>query len=202
MELAHETSFLFKKAIMAKFILGKKLGMTTIYDSAKEALNITLVECPLNKVALLRTKEKDKYEAVQVEIQKTKNKIFKKEFRSADSKLKVGDAIGVDVFSVGDMVNVSGTSKAKGFQGVVKRHGFKGAPKSHGHKHDLRAPGSIGSGFPEHVTKGKRMAGRMGGERSTSKNVEVVYIDKEKNLIGLKGPIAGIPGAIVEIFVK
>ncbi|OGI16340.1 MAG: 50S ribosomal protein L3, partial [Candidatus Moranbacteria bacterium RBG_19FT_COMBO_42_6] len=183
-------------------ILGKKLGMTTIYDSAKEALNVTLIECPLNKVTLLRTKEKDNYEAVQVEIQKTKNKIFKKEFRVDDPQVKAGDAIGVDVFSVGDVAKVSGTSKAKGFQGVVKRHGFKGAPKSHGHKHDLRAPGSIGSGFPEHVTKGKRMAGRMGGTRSTSRNVEIVYIDKAKNLIGLKGPVAGIPGAIIEIFVK
>jgi len=187
---------------MSKFILGKKLGMTTIYDSAKEALNVTLIECPPNKITLLRTKEKDNYEAVQVEIQKTKNKIFKKEFRVNDPQVKAGDAIGVDVFSVGDFAKVSGTSKAKGFQGVVKRHGFKGAPKSHGHKHDLRAPGSIGSGFPEHVTKGKRMAGRMGGTRSTSRNVEIVYIDKEKNLIGLKGPVAGIPGTIIEIFVK
>lgn len=187
---------------MAKFILGKKLGMTTIYDSGLEALNVTLVECSPNKVTLLRTKEKDKYEAVQVEIQKTKNKIFKKEFRVDDPQVKVGDAIGVDVFSVGDMASVSGTSKSKGFQGVVKRHGFKGAPKSHGHKHDLRAPGSIGSGFPEHVTKGKRMAGRMGGDRSTSKNVKIVYINKERNLIGLMGPVAGIPGAIVEIFIK
>jgi large subunit ribosomal protein L3 len=187
---------------MKKFILGKKLGMTTIYSDAREALNVTLVECPSNKVALLRTKEKDKYEAVQLEIQKTKNKIFKKEFRADDPELKTGDAIGVDVFAVGDIVQVRGVTKAKGFQGVVKRHGFKGAPKSHGHKHDLRAPGSIGSGFPEHVTKGKRMAGRMGGTRATSKNIEVVYIDKEKNLIGLKGPVAGVPGGIVEIFTK
>jgi len=185
-----------------KFILGKKLGMTTIYDSGQVALNVTLVECPLNKVSLLRTKEKDKYEAVQLEIQKTKNKIFKKEFRVEESQLKAGDEIGVDIFAVGDIAKVSGTSKAKGFQGVVKRHGFKGAPKSHGHKHDLRAPGSIGSGFPEHVTKGKRMAGRMGGERSTFKNAKIVYVNKEKNLIGIKGPVAGIPGAIVEIFVR
>lgn len=185
-----------------KFILGKKLGMTTIYDSGLEALNVTLVECPVNTVTLLRTMEKDQYSAVQVEIQKTKNKIFQKEFRVADAQVKAGDVIGVDIFSVGDMANVSGTAKAKGFQGVVKRHGFKGAPKSHGHKHDLRAPGSIGSGFPEHVTKGKRMAGRMGGKRSTKRNSEIVYVNKEKNLIGLKGPIAGIPGAIVEIFVK
>jgi large subunit ribosomal protein L3 len=187
---------------MKKFILGKKIGMTTIYDSPKGALNVTLVECPVNKISLVKTKEKDKYGAVQVEIQKNKNKVFRKEFRVEETQLKVGDSIGVDSFSLGDIVSASGTSKSKGFQGVVKRHGFKGAPKSHGHKHDLRAPGSIGSGFPEHVTKGKRMAGRMGGERSTSQNIEIVHIDKEKNLIGLKGAIAGIPGAIVEIFIK
>lgn len=187
---------------MAKFILGKKIGMTTVYGDAQEALNITLVECPSNKVSLIRTKEKDSYEAVQVEIKKNKNKNFKKEFRVSGIENKIADSLGVEIFTVGDIVTISGKSKAKGFQGVVKRHGFKGAPKSHGHKHDLRAPGSIGSGFPEHVTKGKRMAGRMGGKRATSKNVKVVYIDKEKSLLGLQGPVPGIPGNIVEIFIK
>lgn len=176
--------------------------MTTIYSADTGALNVSLVECPANKVSLVRSEEKDKYAAIQLEIQKTKNKVFKKEFRIKNSELKAGETIGVEIFSVGDIVNVSGTSKAKGFQGVVKRHGFKGAPKSHGHKHDLRAPGSIGAGFPEHVIKGKRMAGRMGGTRATSQNVKVVHIDKEKNLIGLKGAIPGIPGGIVEIVSK
>lgn len=176
--------------------------MTTIYSADAGALNISLVECPTNKVSLIRTKEKDKYVAVQLEIQKTKNKIFKKEFRTENSDLKAGDVISVDAFSPGDIVKISGQGKAKGFQGVVKRHGFKGAPKSHGHKHDLRAPGSIGAGFPEHVIKGKRMAGRMGGKRVSSQNVKVVYIDKEKNLIGLKGAVPGIPGGIVEIVSK
>ena len=185
---------------MERFILGKKLGMTTIHSGAKEALNITLVECPINKVSLIRTKEKDRYSAVQIEIKKTKNKNFKKEFRAENSQLKAGDAISVDIFAVGDSVSVSGKTKAKGFQGVVKRHGFSGSPKSHGHKHDLRAPGSIGSGFPEHVMKGKRMAGRMGGGRATSQNVKVVYVNKEKNLLGLKGAVPGVPGAVVEIF--
>jgi len=186
---------------MAKCILGKKIGMTTIHTEDKEALNVTLVEC-LSKVSLLRTEEKNGYSAIQIEIPKTKKRIYKKEFKiekAEEEAMKVGDEIGIDVFEIGEKVKVSGITKAKGFQGVVKRHGFKGSPKSHGHKHDLRAPGSIGSGFPEHVVKGKRMAGRMGGKRATSKNIEIVYIDKEKNIIGLKGAVPGVAGRVVEI---
>lgn len=182
---------------MNKFILGKKIGMTTIYGD-EGALNVTLVEC-FSKVSLIKAKEKDGYSAVQLEISKTAKKTFKKEFRADEITLKNGDEVDVSVFLVGEKVRVSGTTKAKGFQGVVKRHGFKGSPKSHGHKHDLRAPGSIGAGFPEHVIKGKRMAGRMGGERSTTMNIKIVYIDKEKKILGLKGAVPGIPGGIVEI---
>lgn len=181
-----------------KFILGKKIGMTTIYGDAG-ALNVTLVECEPNTVALVKTEEKDGYASTQLEIAKTKNKSFKKEFRVVSGEIKEGDKIDVSIFEIGEKVKVSGITKAKGFQGVVKRHGFKGAPKTHGHKHDLRAPGSIGSGYPEHVMKGKRMAGRMGGERSTARNIKVVFIDKEKNVLGLKGAVPGIPGNIVEI---
>ncbi|NTU66386.1 MAG: 50S ribosomal protein L3 [Candidatus Moranbacteria bacterium] len=181
-----------------KFILGKKIGMTTIYGDMG-ALNVTLVECAPNKVSMIKTEEKDGYAATQLEIAKTKNKVIKKEFRAGSAELKEGDNIDVSIFEIGEEIKVSGITKAKGFQGVVKRHGFKGAPKTHGHKHDLRAPGSIGSGFPEHVVKGKRMAGRMGGERSTTGNIKIVYIDKEKNVLGLKGAVPGIPGNIVEI---
>lgn len=180
------------------FILGKKVGMTTIFDEKKGAQNVTLVECGA-KVSLIRTSQKDGYEAVQLEIDKTKKKKTKKEFRTNDIKLKVGDVIDVSAFNIGDKVRVSGTTKAKGFQGVVKRHGFAGSTKTHGHKHDLRAPGSIGTGFPEHVIKGKRMAGRMGGTKASSLNIEIVYIDKEKNILGLKGPVPGIAGNIIEI---
>jgi large subunit ribosomal protein L3 len=179
-----------------KFILGKKIGMTTLHGE-QGALNVTLVECGA-KVSLLRDEEKDGYSAVQLEIPKTKKRIFKKEFRT-DEKMEKDAEVDVTIFKEGDIVSVSGISKAKGFQGVVKRHGFAGSPASHGHKHDLRAPGSIGSGFPEHVIKGKRMAGRMGGKRSTSKNVKVVYVDKEKNLLAIKGAVPGIPGKIIEI---
>ena len=172
--------------------------MTTIFTE-NGAQNVTLVECLANVVSLIRTVEKDGYSAVKLEIAKTKNKKFETEFRTDETKLEKGSIIDVSIFEIGDVVKVSGTTKGKGFQGVVKRHGFKGSPSSHGHKHDLRAPGSIGSGFPEHVVKGKRMAGRMGGVRATSKNIKIVYIDKDKNLMGIKGPIPGIPGGIVEI---
>jgi large subunit ribosomal protein L3 len=197
---------------MAKFILGKKLGMSTIYDEKQGALNVTLVECASNVITQIRSNEKDKYEAVQIglakpskgAVGKQKGKYSKdffkiKEFKGGAKDLKVGDALGIDQFEVGDKVKVSGTSKAKGFQGVVKRHGFKGSPKSHGHKHDLRAPGSIGATFPEHVIKGKRMAGRMGGERSTSLNLKIAAIDKENNILFLKGAVPGVKGRIVEI---
>jgi len=186
---------------MKKFILGKKIGMTTIYDDVKRAYNVTLIECGA-KVSHLRTMDKDGYVAVQLEIAKTKKRSLKKEFSVEATEMKIGDEINVDIFEIGEEVSVSGTTKAKGFQGVVKRHGFGGSMKSHGHKHDLRAPGSIGSGYPEHVIKGKRMAGRMGGERATSENVKVVFIDKEKNLIGLNGAVPGIPGGVVEIYKK
>ena len=139
------------------FILGKKIGMTTIFDEKQGAQNVTLVECG-SKVSFLRTVEKDGYQAVQLEMDKTKKKKAKKEFKAEAAELKVGDLVDISAFKIGDKVKVSGIAKAKGFQGVVKRHGFAGSAKTHGHKHDLRAPGSIGSGFPEHVTKGKRMA--------------------------------------------
>jgi large subunit ribosomal protein L3 len=195
---------------MSKFILGKKLGMSTIYDEKQGALNVTLVQCEPNAVTQIRTVEKDGYGAIQIGIArekrkeksaKLKKKYLKiKEFKGETKDMKVGDALDISQFEVGDKVKVSGITKAKGFQGVVKRHGFKGSPKSHGHKHDLRAPGSIGATFPEHVIKGKRMAGRMGGERSSVKNLKIVEIDKENNILFLKGAVPGVKGRIVEIF--
>lgn len=187
---------------MSKFILGKKLGMTTIYDKDKGALNVTLIECAPNKVSLIRTPGKDKYSAVQIEIQKTRNKIHRKEFRikkEIEKMPKTGDAVTVEIFKAGDIVKVSGISKAKGFQGVMKRHGFHGSDKTHGHKHDWRKPGSVGATYPEHVIKGKKMAGRMGGVRRSSKNLKVVLVDKERNLIAVKGAVPGVAGRIIEI---
>jgi large subunit ribosomal protein L3 len=194
---------------MAKFILGKKLGMSTIYDEKQGALNVTLVQCDSNIVTQIRTDQKDGYIAIQVGLQnpkpktknpKSRNNYLKiKEFKGEIKDIKAGDTLDISQFEIGDKVKVSGTSKAKGFQGVVKRHGFKGSPKTHGHKHDLRAPGSIGATFPEHVIKGKRMAGRMGGERTSSINLKVVEIDKENNILFLKGAVPGVKGRIVEI---
>ncbi len=186
-----------------KYILGKKIGMTTLYGG-DEALHVTLVEC-FGKVSLIRTKEKNGYDAVQLTMPFTKNKAVRREFRIENPgalQIKENDEVKVEIFEIGNKVSVRGKTKAKGFQGVVKRHGFSGSPKSHGHKHDLRAPGSIGSGFPEHVVKGKRMAGRMGGTNSVSKNVKVVFIDKEKSILGLKGAVPGVPGSVIEIYGK
>lgn len=189
---------------MAKFILGRKLGMTTIYDEKKGALNATLVECLPNVVTQIRTQEKDKYSSIQIGLKKqksgSKDSFLKlKEFKVESGDKKVGDSIDILQFEIGDKVKVTGTTKGKGFQGVMKRHGFKGSPKSHGHKHDWRAPGSIGSSFPEHVIKGKKMAGRMGADRLTVRNLEVVEIDKEKNILFLKGAVPGARGRLIEI---
>jgi len=185
---------------MSKFILGKKIGMTTLYIKEQGALNVTLIECQPNLISLLRNKEKNGYSAIQLEIAKTKNKIHRKEFRlEEDAKNEIGSKITVENFQIGDIVKVSGTTKAKGFQGVVKRHGFGGAPKSHGHKHDLRAPGSIGAQQPQHVIKGKKMAGRMGGRRATVKNMKIVHIDTQKNILAVQGGVPGVVGRIVEI---
>lgn len=186
--------------------------MTTLQDPVKGALNVTLIEFGPNTVSLLRTPEKDGYSAVQVETAKTAKRNVRKEFRldhvsrEAEevqkqlSSFEVGALLDVSMFSVGDEVQVSGTTKAKGFQGVVKRHGFKGSPRTHGHKHDLRAPGSIGSQEYQRVIKGMRMAGRMGGERSTTKNLKVVYIDADKSLLGVQGAVPGVNGRVVEVW--
>lgn len=193
-----------------KFLLGKKLGMTSVQDPEKGARNITLIECDSNEVKLVRLPERDGYAAVQIETPKTRRKSVRREFRldmgisngsgAATSEFPaLGAMLTVDMFSLGDRVAVSGISKAKGFQGVVKRHGFKGAKATHGHKHDHRAPGSIGATFPQHVIKGMRMAGRMGGDRVTTRNLSISFIDAEKRLIGVRGSVPGCAGSIVEI---
>jgi len=186
---------------MAKFILGRKIGMTTIYDKDRGAVNVTLIECTPNKVTLVRTQERDGYEAVQVSTDLTNKKTKSKEFRTegVTSELKEGDEIKVDIFEIGDELKISGITKAKGFQGVMKRHGFHGSPSTHGHRHDHRAPGSIGSAFPQHVIKGKKMAGRMGGIRSSVKGIQVALVDTEKNLLGVHGAVPGVSGRIVEV---
>ncbi len=192
-----------------KCLLGKKLGMTTLFDETKGALNVTLIECEPNTVSLHRTTEKDGYVAVQLSHSVTKNKKAAREFRfdgedtATATKTLEGLALETTVtvaqFEVGEKVSVSGITKAKGFQGVVKRHGFAGGRASHGGKHDLRKPGSIGPTFPEHVIKGRRMAGRMGADRFTVKNLVVDFVDAEKGILGVRGAVPGVVGRLVEI---
>jgi len=200
-----------------KFIIGKKLGMTTLFDETKGALNMTLIACEKNIVTLTRTLEKDGYLAVQVETNQNAKKTVRKEFRvdravtkedrgaalkelsDEMEKFPVETELSVTLFAVGDTVNVAGVTKSKGFQGVVKRYGFAGGRGSHGGKHDLRKPGSIGATFPEHVVKGRRMAGRMGGENMTALNLSVVYINEAEGLIGVRGAVPGVNGRIVTV---
>lgn len=191
--------------------------MTTLFDESKGALNVTLIECEPNTVMLNRTMEKDGYLAVQLETHKNAKKTVCKEFRldralTHDSRVEgvksralelekfpIDTEISVAMFAIGDTVNVSGVTKSKGFQGVVKRHGFAGGRGSHGGKHDLRKSGSIGATFPEHVIKGRRMAGRMGGEKMTALNLSVVYINEAEGLIGVRGAVPGVNGRIVTV---
>jgi large subunit ribosomal protein L3 len=174
------------------FILGKKLKMTQIWKAGK-VVPVTVVDAKPNTVAILRTKEKDGYQAIQLASGKTK-----REFRSTESMEK-GSSIDVSVFAEGDKVKVSGISKGRGFAGVVKRHGFAGGPKTHGQKNRHRHPGSIGSTAFQRVVPGRRMAGHMGVERVSVKNLEVAQVDKENNLILLKGAVPGARGGLLEI---
>ncbi len=183
-----------------KCIVGKKLGMTTMYSAEKGARTLTILECLPNAVSFVRTRDRDGYVAVQLSYPISSRKQGKKEFRmEEDVQAEVGSEVTVANFSEGDKVVIIGTTKGKGFQGVVKRHGFKGSDQTHGHKHDHRAPGSIGSSFPEHVVKGKRMGGRMGGERCTIKGSKIEYIDLNKNIIGVCGAVPGSIGSIVSV---
>lgn len=181
-----------------KCIVGKKLGMTTMYDAAQGATTVTLLSCASNTVSFVRTKDRDGYSAVQVSFPAKGRTVGKKEFRTEET-VEPGTVFSVEIFSVGDKVTVSGTTKGKGFQGVVKRHGFHGSDQTHGHKHDHRAPGSVGSSFPEHVFKGKRMGGRMGSDQCTVKGMKVAFVDADKNILGVSGPVPGSIGTLVSI---
>src|SRR3989344_4582206 len=194
------------------FILGKKIGMTQIFQEDGIVVPVTLIEAGPITVTQVRTKEKDGYEAVQVGYGKEKKPgktkaghlkdldMLKhlKETKALTDK-KRGDIIDVSSFSVGETIKVSGFSKAKGFQGAVKRHGFHGMPASHGHHHVMRHVGSIGQRFPQHTLKGMRMAGRMGGTRITTRGLKIMNIDKENNLLAVKGAVPGRRGTLLEI---
>jgi large subunit ribosomal protein L3 len=201
-------------------ILGKKIGMTSIFDEKGESIPCTVIEAGPCFVVQIKTKEKDGYEALQLGFEEKKDRLvnkpmnghFKKanispkkllgEFRGFDiSKFQVGEVVKVDsLFSKDDIVSVSGRSKGRGFQGVVKRHHFGGGFRTHGQSDRERAPGSIGSSsYPSRVFKGMKMAGRMGGDNVTVKNLRIVQIIPESNLLLLRGSIPGYNNSYVEI---
>lgn len=200
-----------------KFILGTKENMAEYFSEEGAVFPVTIVSATPITVTRVFEKSKDGYDSVQVGagVQKKervtksragamKGAFYKtlKEFRlkpSDKTEVKEGDIIDVSSFVPGDKIMVSSISKGKGFQGVVKRHGFHGGPRTHGQKHSEREPGSIGGGLRTHVPKGMRMAGRMGSDRITQKNLQVVHVDKENNLMLIKGAIAGRRGTLVEI---
>lgn len=204
---------------MKAALLGKKIGMTSLFTADGEHIPCTVIEAGPCPVVQLRTKEIDGYSAVQLgwdEMPARKvNKPIKghfdkagvaatynlKEFRDLDSNAEVGQSLTVDQFAKGDKVNVVGKSKGRGFQGVVKRHGFSGVGMAtHGQSDRQRHPGSIGqSSYPSRVLKGMKMAGRMGGNKVTIRNLEVVEVYPDKNLLLIKGSIPGAPNSLVEI---
>ena len=202
---------------MTKGILGKKVGMTQIFTESGELIPVTVVEATPNVVLQVKTVETDGYEAIQVGYQdkrevlsnkpakghvakaNTAPKRFSKEFKNVElGEYEVGKEIKVDVFQAGDVVDVTGTTKGKGFQGAIKRHGQSRGPMSHGSRYHRR-PGSMGPVAPNRVFKNKRLAGRMGGDRVTIQNLEVVKVDVERNVILIKGNIPGAKKSLITI---
>lgn len=181
---------------MAKFILAKKQKMTQMFDGEGKVYPATLVLAESNKIDLIKTKDRDGYDAIRVCLGKKK-----REFKADKSEdFKKGEEINVSVFAEGDNVRVSGISKGKGFQGVVKRHGFHGGPRTHGQKHSEREGGSIGATGPQRVFKGKKMPGRMGNNRITVKNLKILKVDKENNQLLISGAVPGRKGTLLEIY--
>ena len=202
---------------MTKGILGKKVGMTQIFTANGELIPVTVIEATPNVVLQVKTTETDGYEAIQLGYQdkrevlankpakghvakaNTAPKRFIKEFKDVElGEYEVGQEIKVDVFAEGDIINVTGISKGKGYQGVIKRHGQSRGPMSHGSRYHRR-PGSMGPVDPNRVFKGKKLAGQMGGDRVTIQNLEVVRVDLEKNVILIKGNVPGSKKSLVQI---
>ncbi|ASS49865.1 MAG: 50S ribosomal protein L3 [Candidatus Fluviicola riflensis] len=200
-------------------IIGRKIGMTSVYSAEGKATPCTVIEAGPCVVTQVKTQEKDGYEAIQLGFGERKEKNtpnalkghFKKanttpksrlvEFKGFESALSLGDIVNVELFEEGEYVGVVGTSKGKGFQGVVKRHGFGGVGQAtHGQHNRLRAPGSIGAcSYPARVFKGMRMAGQMGNKRVKMENLQVLKVMTDRNLLIVKGSIPGPKGATVTI---
>ncbi|UUV98429.1 50S ribosomal protein L3 [Vagococcus luciliae] len=203
---------------MTKGILGKKVGMTQIFTENGELIPVTVIEATPNVVLQVKTVETDGYEAIQVGFQdkrdilsnkpakghvakaNTTPKRFIREFNDVElGEYEVGKEITVDVFQVGDIVDVTGTTKGHGFQGAIKRHGQSRGPMAHGSRYHRR-PGSMGGASdPSRVFKGKKLAGRMGGDRVTVQNLEIVRVDADKNVILVKGNVPGAKKSLIEI---
>ena len=203
---------------MFKGLIGKKIGMTQIFDEDGVAIPITLIEAGPCYVTQIRRPNTDKYSAVQLGFGEVKPKRltggqlghlkrtdaaplrFLREFRVKNSGLKEGDKLTVEVFEIGDIVDVVGKSKGKGFAGAMKRHGFAGGPKTHGQSDRARAVGSVGAGSGTgKVFKGKKMPGRMGNERVTIHNLQIAYLDEDRNLLGIRGPVPGAKGGLLMV---
>src|SRR5690554_2054972 len=202
-----------------KGIIGKKIGMTSVFDPNGKHVACTIIEAGPCVVTQRKSVETDGYESIQIAYgsRKEKNtpkalinhfekanttpKAIVRELRNSSIDNQVGEEISVDIFQEGDMVSVIGTSKGKGFQGVVKRHGFSGVGEStHGQKNRLRAPGSIGAAsYPAKMFKGTRMGGHMGNERVTVQNLQIIKVIPEHNLLLVKGSVPGAKGSIVII---
>ena len=192
-------------------IVGKKIGMTRVFNQEGQTIAVTVIEAGPCPVVQVKTKEKEGYDAVHLGFGQKRKKLFTqpllghfnkakvepqrilKEMRTENvGKFKVGQKLGVDLFSVGEKVRVTGVSKGLGFQGTVRRYKFHGGPKTHGQSDRLRSPGSIGgSSYPSRVFKGQRMPGRMGGEKLTVRNLVVVGVDPEKSLLLIRGAVPG-----------
>lgn len=204
-----------------KGILGKKVGMTQVFDEGGEVIPVTVIKAGPCFVTQKKTVERDGYSAIQLGFEEVKSKRLTQgqwghlqkhklpplrhlqEIRVSEGEIeeyKEGQKISVSVFEAGDVVDVVGMSKGRGFAGVVKRHGFRGGPKTRGQSDRLRAPGSIGqTTTPGRVYKGKRMAGRMGNQRVTAQNLQVVLVDPQRNLLAVKGSVPGARNGLLLI---
>jgi large subunit ribosomal protein L3 len=200
-----------------KFILGKKIEMSQRFLEDGRVVPVTLIKAGPCYVTQVKTKEKDGYEAVQIGFGEKKKLTkpllghlkdlekfeFLKEFQVENpGQYKRGQEIPVSIFSPGDLVQVTGYSKGRGFAGTMKRHGFHGQPSTHGHKDQARMPGSISAGGVQHVFPGTRMAGRMGGEKVTIKNLKVIEVDEKNNLLVVKGAVPGARNSLLKISAK